>query len=88
VCQRGEDAGESLMMGDFKYLAFETLSVHKVREFGFFGFVATLESIFESIEEDARFGTLPPKKVDAARPSAGLGYILEWRGLEIRNGQL
>jgi hypothetical protein len=62
------DAGESLMMGDFTYLAFETLSVIKVRKFGFHGYVDTEENTFESFEKMSRLGTLPPTKVDAARP--------------------
>ena len=56
------------MMGDFALLPFGTLSMNKVRRFGFCGFVDTLESIFETYQEMAKLGILPVMKVDAARP--------------------
>ena len=55
-------------MGDFAYLPSSSLSISKVRRFGFCGFVDTLESIFETFQEFEEMGLLPPMKVDAARP--------------------
>jgi hypothetical protein len=62
------DTGKSLMVGDLTHLAFESRSVNKVRKFGFCGFVDAEENILKSFQEMARLGTLPPTKVDAARP--------------------
>ena len=57
-----------MAVGEFGYLRFGTLSMNKVRRFGFTGFVDSLESIFEMYRELAEMGMLPPMKVDAARP--------------------
>lgn len=57
-----------IMMGDFAYLNFGSLSMNKARRYGFSGFVDSLESIFESLQEMERFGILPSMKVKAARP--------------------
>jgi hypothetical protein len=56
------------MMGDFTFLPFGTLSMNKVRRFGFNGFVDTVESVFETYQEMAELGMLPRMKVDAAKP--------------------
>jgi nucleoside-diphosphate-sugar epimerase len=64
----GGNARDLFMMGDFQSLPFGTLSMNKVRRFGFSGFVDTLESIFETFQEMAKLGVLPCMKVDAARP--------------------
>ncbi|KAH3949948.1 hypothetical protein HBI56_022400 [Parastagonospora nodorum] len=62
------NARDLFMMGDFTYLPFGTLSMNKVRRFGFSGFVDTVESVFETYQEMAELGMLPKMKVDAARP--------------------
>ncbi|KAH7110540.1 hypothetical protein B0J11DRAFT_498981 [Dendryphion nanum] len=59
---------QDVFMGDFAFLPFGTLSMNKVRRFGFCGFVDTLESIFEMFQEMGTLGVLPPMQVDAARP--------------------
>ena len=59
---------QDVFMGDFAFLPFGTLSMNKVRRFGFSGFVDTLESIFEMFQEMGKLGILPPMQVDAARP--------------------
>lgn len=64
----GDKARDLLLMGDFAYLPFGTLCENKARRFGFNGFVDTLESIFETFQEMAKLGILPPMKVDAALP--------------------
>lgn len=55
-------------MADFSCMPTTTLSMSKVRRFGFSGFVDTLESVFETFQEFERMGLLPRMKVDAARP--------------------
>ena len=60
---------DSIMMGDFGYLRYGTLSMNKARRFGWNGFVDSLESMFEAYHEFASFGMLPPMRVDSARPS-------------------
>ena len=57
-----------MMMSDFGYFRVASLSLNKVRRFGFTGFVDTLESIFEMYQEMAEMGMLSRMKVDAARP--------------------
>lgn len=59
---------KDIFIGDFTMNPFGTLSMNKVRLFGFSGFVDTLESIFEMFTEMTKLGVLPPMKVDAARP--------------------
>ncbi|KAH7385609.1 hypothetical protein BKA66DRAFT_583232 [Pyrenochaeta sp. MPI-SDFR-AT-0127] len=59
---------QDVFMGDFAFLPFGTLSMNKARQFGFCGFVDTLESIFEMFQETEKLGIPPPMKVDAARP--------------------
>jgi hypothetical protein len=59
---------QDVLMGDFAFLPFGTLSTNKARIFGFSGFEDTLESIFEVFQEMATLGLLPPMAVDAARP--------------------
>ena len=59
---------QDFSMGDFAYMPTTTLSINKVRRFGFCGFVDTLESAFETFQEFEKMGLLPPMKVDAARP--------------------
>ena len=63
-----ENDPHKMAVGEFGYLRFGTLSMNKVRRFGFTGFVDTLESIFEMYRELAEMGMLPRMKVDAARP--------------------
>ncbi|KAJ4247420.1 hypothetical protein NW762_013095 [Fusarium torreyae] len=57
-----------LVMGDFAYLDFGSLSMAKGRRFGWTGFVDPLESIFQMYEEMASFGMLPKMVVSAPRP--------------------
>jgi hypothetical protein len=59
---------QDVFAGDFAFIPFGTLSMSKVRLFGFNGFVDTLESIFEMFQELETLGMLPPMKVDSARP--------------------
>lgn len=53
---------------EYGYIKGSTLSMNKVRRFGFNGFVDSLESIFEMYQELASAGMLPPMKVGVARP--------------------
>jgi nucleoside-diphosphate-sugar epimerase len=63
-----EGALDEIFLGDFAYFPFGTLSMSKARRFGWCGFVDTLESIFETLQELSVLGMLPPMQVDAARP--------------------
>ncbi|KNG51467.1 nad dependent epimerase dehydratase [Stemphylium lycopersici] len=62
------DDKDTVAMAEFTFTAFGTLSMNKVRRFGFSGFVDTIESVFEMYQEMAKLGMLPPMKVDAAIP--------------------
>ncbi|KAI4924640.1 hypothetical protein J4E85_007757 [Alternaria conjuncta] len=58
---------QTLVMADFSFTYLGTLSGTKVRKFGFSGFVDTIESVFETYQDMAKLGMLPPMKVDSAR---------------------
>ncbi|CAG5156869.1 uncharacterized protein ALTATR162_LOCUS4662 [Alternaria atra] len=59
---------QTLVMADFTFTFLGTLSGNKVRRFGFNGFVDTMESIFETYQDMAKLGMLPPMKVDSCKP--------------------
>ncbi|KAL1791969.1 hypothetical protein ACET3X_009720 [Alternaria dauci] len=59
---------QMLRMADFSSAYFGTLSGNKVRRFGFNGFVDTMESIFETYQDMAKLGMLPPMKVSSCKP--------------------
>lgn len=61
---------QTLVMADFSFAFLGTLSGNKVRRFGFNGFVDTMESIFETYQDMAKLGMLPPMKVDSCKPLA------------------
>lgn len=63
-----EEDTSRFFMGDFVYTPFGTLSMNKVRRFGFNGFVDSFESIFEAFKEFEKYGMLPAAKADAAQP--------------------
>ncbi|KAM0343536.1 hypothetical protein ACHAPU_008431 [Fusarium lateritium] len=62
------DGTSEEIISDFSYVRFGTLSVNKMRRFGFSGFVDTLESMFETFKEMNSFGLLPKMSLDAAHP--------------------
>lgn len=53
--------------GDYCYLRLGLLSQEKARNYGFNGYVNTVEAIHEMFEECARMGMLPPMKVEGAK---------------------
>ncbi|KAJ4245256.1 hypothetical protein NW762_014126 [Fusarium torreyae] len=64
---------ESVLKDNFEFLHIcltvtGTMSMNKARLLGWTGFVDTLEAAFESCQEMARMGLLPPVVVDAPRP--------------------
>ncbi|KAG9186816.1 hypothetical protein G6011_09924 [Alternaria panax] len=59
---------QTFAMADFSFAVVGTLSGHKVRRFGFNGYVDTMESIFETYQEMAKLGMLPPMKVNSCKP--------------------
>lgn len=67
---RFQGDSQDVFMSDFAFLSCGTLSMDQARQFGFYAFVDTLESIFE------KPGILPPIKINAARPSGFLQHVL------------
>jgi nucleoside-diphosphate-sugar epimerase len=61
---------QAFLVADFTFSFLGTLSGNKVRRFGFNGFVDTVESLFETFQDLAKLGLLPPMKVDACKPLA------------------